>query len=88
MNSSSFELTVSVPHDPRFAPVVRRVAEHAAHYAGYAGGDAEAFGRSVEEAIRGCMASTPINGNLPVVVRCAAGPVEIVVNGRALVLER
>lgn len=88
MNASSFELTVSVPHDQSFAPMVRGVAEHAAHYAGYAAGDAEAFGRSVEEALRGCMASLPVNGNLPVIVRCAAGPLEILVNGRALILER
>jgi hypothetical protein len=84
--SAPFELTLLLPHDHRFAPTLRDLAIHAAEYAGCPRPQAEAFGRAAEELLRESLA----NGShveVPVVVRRAAGPLELVVDERVLTLE-
>jgi hypothetical protein len=86
MNATSFELTVSVSQDPRFAATVRELVVCAAQYAGCSRSDAAAFGRDVEEAVRASLESA--DGTiLPVTVRRRAGPVEVLVNGHTLTLQ-
>lgn len=82
-----FELTLSLPHDVRLAATVRGLAVQAAHYAGCVGAKAEAFGRSVEEAARGCLAAAPAGAEVAVVVRRAAGPLEVRIDTRTITLD-
>jgi hypothetical protein len=82
-----FELTLSLPHDVRLAATVRGIAVQAAHYAGCAAADAEAFGRSVEEVARGYLADATAGQEIPVVVRRAAGPVEVRIATRTITVD-
>jgi hypothetical protein len=79
-----FELNVSLPHDPRFAETARELATHAARQAGCGEDQARAFGRDVERLIRGHIEAGKSGGPIPLIVRRASGPVEVLVNGRAL----
>ena len=81
---SDYELTVSIPCDPRFADTVRELAVHAARHAGCSDARAQAFGREVEEAARGYIAHGGGDAGLPLVFRRTTGPVEVLVNGRTL----
>lgn len=87
MNVTSFELTLSLPHDVRFASTVGELVVHAAQYAGCVQARAEAFGREVEALVRCHLADPAAPPLVPIVVRLAAGPLEIVVNGRSMTLE-
>ena len=82
-----FELTLSLPHDVRLAATVRGLAVKAAHYAGYADAQAEAFGKSVEEVARGCLADAAATQEIAVVVRRAAGPLEVRIASRTITLD-
>ena len=82
-----FELTLSLPHDVRLAATVRSLAVQAAHYAGCADAQAEAFGRSVEEVARGCLADATATQEIAVVVRRAAGPLEVRIASRTITLD-
>jgi hypothetical protein len=84
---SDFELNVSIPPDPRFAETVRELAVHAARYAGCSEARANAFGLEVEEATRGHIANGGGDASVPLVFRRAAGPVEVLVNGRTLIAD-
>lgn len=84
MNPAPFELNISLPHDARFAETARDLAIHAARQAGCAEADANAFGRTVEDVIRGCLQDTSSDASLPLIVRRTSGPVEVVVNGQTL----
>jgi len=86
MDASSFEFAVSMPRDARFADAVRRLAVQAAQYAGCAAGDADPFGRVVEDAFQGCLAGAS-TAAVPLMFRRAAGPLEVVVEGRLLTLD-
>ena len=79
-----YELTVSIPCDPRFAETVRELAVHAAKHAGCSDARAQAFGEEVEEAARGSIARDGGDAGLPLVFRRTSGPVEVLVNGRML----
>ncbi len=84
MSPTPFELNISLPHDARFAETARDLAIHAARQAGCAEADASAFGRTVEEVIRGCLQDTSSDASLPLIVRRTSGPVEVIVNGQTL----
>jgi hypothetical protein len=86
MDASSFEMHLSLPADPRFAPTAGVLATEAARYAGCTPARAEAFGRTVEDAVLGCLASRG-SEEVPVTVRRASGPVEVLVDSRRLTLD-
>jgi hypothetical protein len=85
VDSTSFELAVSMPRDVRYAAAVRRLAVHAAQYAGGAPGAADGFGQTVEDAFQGCLAGAATL-DVPIVFRRESGPLEVVVEGRVLTL--
>ena len=82
-----FELTLSVPHDERFAATVRDLAVHAAEHAGCARPRAEAFGRAAEQLLRACLEDDASRDEVPVVMRCVAGPVEVLIYERVITLD-
>lgn len=81
-----FELNVSLPYDARFAETARELAIHAARHAGCGDDEARAFGAEVERVVRGRIAAGGPGTHIPLIVRRASGPVEVLVNGRALTL--
>jgi hypothetical protein len=87
MNSSSFELNVSVSRDARLASAIRALVVWAANYAGCAAADAAAFGQHVEEAVEDSMQGVGGDGMVPVTLRRHDGPMEVVVDGRVLRLD-
>jgi hypothetical protein len=84
MDSTSFELTMSVPREPQFASIVHDLALHAANYAGCAAADGDVFARSVGAAFAASVAAG--GGDVPVVFRRAGGPLEVVLDGRPMTL--
>jgi hypothetical protein len=85
VTAETFELSVTLPPDTRFAATAAAIAVHAAQFAGCQPTAAQAFGRDVEEAVRGCidrLRTAP--ATIPLVVRRDAGPVEVIVDGRTL----
>lgn len=84
MNGPQFEINVSLPHDARFAETARELAVHAAKQAGHGDDEAKAFGRDVEGLVRSCLEGSASGTPVPLIVRRAAGPVEVLVNGRSL----
>ena len=85
MTAETFELSVTLPPDPRFAGTAAAIAVHAAQFAGCPPPAAQAFGRDVEDAVRGCIErQRAASDTIPLVVRRDAGPVEVIVDGRTL----
>lgn len=81
---ADFELKMSIPPDARFAETVREVAMHAARQSGCSEAEAEAFGAEVEEFIREHIDTCAPGASVPLLLRRADGPIEIVVEGRTL----
>jgi len=81
---ADFELQMSIPPDVRFAETVREVAVHAARQSGCSDEEAEAFGAEVEDIVREHIEHCAPGTSLPLVVRRADGPVEVLVEGRTL----
>jgi hypothetical protein len=79
----SFELNVSLPNDVRFADTARELVVYAARQAGHTEEEARAFGRDIEGLIRRHMNGPASPNPIPLVVRRANGPVEVIINGRA-----
>jgi hypothetical protein len=79
-----FELKMSIPSDVRFAETVRELAVHAARHSGCSDADAQAFGAEVEDFIREHIETGASGTSVPLVFRRAAGPVEVLVQGRTL----
>jgi anti-sigma regulatory factor (Ser/Thr protein kinase) len=85
---TTFELTLSLPRDPRFASTIRDLAVHAAQHAGCGLAKAEAFGRAAEELLRASLAdSAQEEEDMPVVVRRLAGPLELRIDKRIITLD-
>ena len=84
MDGSTFEFNVAMPRDARFAEAVRRLALQAANYAGGDAGEAQAFAASVERAFLACLSGS--TGDVALTFRRAAGPVEILIDGRVVSL--
>jgi hypothetical protein len=84
MDGSAFEFEVAMPRDARYGEAVRRLALQAVSYAGGAAGDAEAFAASVEQAFQTSVSGS--GGNVALTFRRAAGPVEVIIDGRVLSL--
>jgi hypothetical protein len=87
MDENRFELNVSLPPDPRFAETARELAVQAARQGGCVEAEAQTFGRTVEGAIRRWLSTSAPGAQVPLVVRCLAGPVEVLVNGQTLTPE-
>ena len=81
----NFELRLFLPRDPRYAAMIRGVAEHAARYAGSGGANAERFGNDVEAAAR--VQLTASGGEVPVTVRRNAGPLEVQIDRQTISLD-
>jgi hypothetical protein len=84
---TTFELTLSLPRDPRFAATIRDLAVHAAQHAGCGQARAEAFGRAAEELLQASLADSPREDDVPVVVRRLAGPLELRIDKRIITLD-
>jgi predicted small secreted protein len=85
VTTETFELSVTLPPDDRFAGTAAAIAVHAAQFAGCPPAVAQGFGRDVEAAVRACvdrLQSAP--AAIPLIVRRDAGPVEAIVDGRTL----
>jgi hypothetical protein len=87
VDANSFEFQISVPRDAEVAAIIRMLAEQAARYAGCSEHGAAAFGAQVEEAVRGQLNGAQHHGSIPVVVRRATGPLEVLVDTRTVALE-
>jgi anti-sigma regulatory factor (Ser/Thr protein kinase) len=87
MTTMPFELTLSLPHDPRFASTIRDLAIHAAQHVGCTQAAAEAFGRAAEELLRACLADSAPEDEVPVVVRRITGPLELLIDDRLITLD-
>jgi hypothetical protein len=85
MDGTAFELAVSMPRDLRYAAAVRRLAVHAAQYAGCATGAADPFGQVVEDAFQACVTGAATL-DVPILFRRESGPLEVVVEGHVLTL--
>jgi hypothetical protein len=84
---TTFELTLSLPHDPRFAATIGALAVHAAQHVGCAQAKAEAFGRAAEDLLRACLADSAPGDDVPVIVRRLAGPLELLIDERIITLD-
>ena len=85
MTADTFVLDLTLPPDARFAATAAAIAVHAAQFAGCPSDAAQAFGRDVEAAVRGCIDRSQASpAAIPIVVRRQAGPVEVIVDGRTL----
>ena len=84
---NTFELSLSLPHDARFAATVRDLATHAAQHAGCAQSKAEAFGRAAEELLRSCLEHSAPGDEVPVIVRRLTGPLELLIDDRLITLD-
>ena len=82
-----FELTVSIPAEPRFVATVRDLAIHAAQYAGCLEAEATEFGAAVEQAVRQHLTHTPSDAPVAVVVRRNTGPLEVLVDEQTITLD-
>ncbi len=82
-----FEFVLSLPHDERFAGTVRDVAVHAAVHVGCPPSRAQAFGQAAEDLLRACLQDNPTRKDLPVVVRCTTGPLELLVDEQLITLD-
>jgi hypothetical protein len=76
------DLTLQVPPDAGFAPMVRDLALHGARTAGCAEATCAAFGREVEDAVRALLESAK-GAMVPVAVRRDGGRVEVVIGSGA-----
>jgi hypothetical protein len=89
VDATTFEFQLSVPRDAEVAAVVRMLAEQAARYAGCSELHAAAFGEQVAEAVRAHLNGSAghTSSSIPVVVRRATGPLEVLVDTRTIALE-
>ncbi len=85
--TATYELSLRLPHDARFATTIRDLAVHAAQHAGCGRAKAEAFGRAAEELLRSCLADSAPGDEVPVVVRRLTGPLELLIDDRLITLE-
>jgi hypothetical protein len=81
--ASSFEITVWV-QDDRFAGAVGILAHAVAQEAGLASATCTAFADQVDSAVRASLPGLRADHELPVIVRCTGGPVEVLVGGRTI----
>jgi hypothetical protein len=88
VDASTFEVTVSL-EDARFVSAVRALIDTAAQYAGCPAATAAQFARDVEDAIEASFRDrrAATDGPLPLTVRRADGPVEVLVNGHIFSLD-
>ena len=85
-SAAEFELSLSVPYDMRLAVTVRALAVCAAQQVGCADAAAASFGHRVEDAVHSSL-QDGASGHLPVIVRHRARSLEVIINGRTLMLD-
>jgi hypothetical protein len=88
VDANTFEMSVSL-NDARLVSAVRALIDTAAQYAGCPSAAAARFARDVEHAIVTSFQDghAAADGPLPVTVRRADGPIEVLVNGHVFSLE-
>jgi hypothetical protein len=86
VDASSFEVIVSL-RDDRFVSAVRALIDTAARYAGCPSAPAAQNARDVEAAIHSSFDEGRVAEVLPVTVRRADGPLEVLVNGQVFRLD-
>lgn len=88
MDGSTFEMSVSL-EDARFVSAVRALIDSCAQYAGCPPAAAAQFANNVEHAITASFLDgrAAADGPLPVTVRRADGPIEVLVNGHIFTLD-
>lgn len=79
MQPADFEINVVLPSDVRLTEAMRDLAAHAARYAGCGEGQAAAYGDAVAAVVLACLERTAPGGDVPVIVRRGAGPVECLI---------
>ena len=87
MKATTFKLNVLLPRDARLLDMVRELVVQAAQCAGCGEAEARAFGRAVETTTRDTLENTHSRARLPVVVRQTGGPLEVLVDGRRIILQ-
>jgi hypothetical protein len=75
---NGFELTVSIPAEPRFAHAVEALAAHAAYQAGCNRELADEFGTAVDAAVQGCLTNPGKDIAIDVVFRHVGAEIEAV----------
>jgi hypothetical protein len=86
VDTNTFQFSLSVPRDQRFAPTVRLLAVQAARYASCSEAAAQTFGGSVEQAVQTCLEDAAAGRTISVVVRRDGGPIEVLVDGHVVTL--
>jgi hypothetical protein len=76
---TAFDLTMQLPADVDFAPMVRDLALHGARQCGCADSIVTAFGREVEAAARQALAGAAGAQPIHVAVRRDQGPMEVTI---------
>jgi len=81
------EMEMSLPHDVRLAAAIRTVAMQAAQSAGCADQRAEAFAKSVEDAVRAQLEQVADGSTVPVVLRLTTTPLQIQIASQIITLD-
>lgn len=76
-----------VPRGAQFVATVRELAAQAARYAKCSPADTDQFVGSVESALHDCLGAAGPDRVISIVVRRDAGPLELVVDGRAITVD-
>jgi hypothetical protein len=87
VDARRFQFSLSVPRDAQFAPMVRGLAAQAARYASCSEAEVEAFAGSVDAAVRACLRESSADAIIAITVQRDAGPIEVLVNGRAITVQ-
>jgi len=87
VDASRFQFRLSVPRDAQFVSMVRGLAVQAARYASCKDGEVESFAGSVEAAVRACLRDASAGNVISVTVQRNAGPLEVLIDGRAVTVQ-
>ena len=85
--AARYELMLTLPADVRYAVTARAVAVAAACHSGCGEDAADTFGRNVERTVHRCLSAVAPDGALPITIRCAGGPVEVLVDGHTIAVQ-
>lgn len=86
VNTTSFELIVTMSHDPRLVAAIQELVRCALTTAGINGPAAESFGRQVEALVRASLREVGA-APLPVTFRTREGAVVVLVAGETLTVQ-
>jgi hypothetical protein len=83
----AFDLTMSLPREPRYAATARLIAAEAAREAGSKGAPAEAFAMRVEDAARSSLTAPAGAGHVVIAVRRHTTALEITIDHHTMRLD-